>query len=974
VLQKYFCLRSKAIILAIFGFALLVGTGIVAMQWLRSKVDNYIIDIEPTLSSQFGQIITISKTHVDWHWLELTVEMDDFLLQDRATTIPLFKAAKVMATVNLWRTALNKALKLSYLDFIDPQMVVQQDENNEYNVIGLSGEFVPGKIPIDLVLNMLSSNLELGIINGRFTLQVEPNIHLPTLNVSLIAKFSGDSSQWKIAANKVTVSMPDALLNMDIKAHYEPKALHKLALQAKLHTTPVATLYAYLPLLYSLPPELESWFSMAFANNGGTIEHANLTFKDDKVAAEITCTDVDLQYAKNWPGLANLTGTVTVADNVVSITTTGGSISGAEIDTATATITDIQGDNGTPLLTVNAKIATSLTRGLDFLLHSPLRDIGGSIQQLQPKGGMQLALGLDIPLDGKLETKVLGDLLVEHTTLNSDLDASEQINNFSGKFKFTETDFQAQDLKFMFQGNPGQGSGVLAQGGRAVNLDLDVVLASKYLANSWPLLKDFNLKGDTPAKITVIIPNRAAVAKEITIKTDLVGMEIDLPQPFFKPKMDKRPTTIISNDQGMVKNKTLLVDIAGLLQAKLLLKQNKISSGRVVLGKKSATEIPGQDAIYIQGNLPQLNLNAWHGFLDNHVPALSKQDLTVELLVDELELFGSKFLNTWLTFNSKRQAITLAGDDINGDIMLASNHLPIDIKLHKLYLHPKASSTGVKSTTQLPMVTFSCNDVVYNDNNIGHVSFNLLPQEYGYDINNLAVENRNFKFHGNGSTHTLVNSHSHLSGNISSKNIGKLFQDWKLGDSISNGSGSIDFLLAWEDKLENFSLDKSSGNVQVNIKNGQLLGINPGLGRIVGLLSFESIQRRMQLNFSDVLKKGFAFDTLVTTLKLNHGVLNTVDELIIEGPSARISLAGQAWIATKAVDLHMNVMSKASATLPLAAAIAVGNPAVGVAVWFVEHVSGKSNSKNTEHISYKYKVTGTWDQPKIDEERSSRSR
>lgn len=172
--------------------------------------------------------------------------------------------------------------------------------------------------------------------------------------------------------------------------------------------------------------------------------------------------------------------------------------------------------------------------------------------------------------------------------------------------------------------------------------------------------------------------------------------------------------------------------------------------------------------------------------------------------------------------------------------------------------------------------------------------------------------------------------------NAYAKNLGKGLADWGYGNSIAKGQGEVNFSLAWDGDPTQFELTKLGGAGHIDMRNGVLTDVNPGLGRVVGLLNIDSIKRRLQLDFSDVLNKGFTFDKLTADLKLQPGNLNT-ENVSINSPSARIELAGNANLKTHGVDFVMHVRPKTGASLPVAAAIAAGNPAIGAALWLFDH-------------------------------------
>jgi uncharacterized protein YhdP len=72
---------------------------------------------------------------------------------------------------------------------------------------------------------------------------------------------------------------------------------------------------------------------------------------------------------------------------------------------------------------------------------------------------------------------------------------------------------------------------------------------------------------------------------------------------------------------------------------------------------------------------------------------------------------------------------------------------------------------------------------------------------------------------------------------------------------------------------------------------GQFVKLEPGVGRLLGILSLQSLPRRITLDFRDVFSEGFAFDAIGGQFAVARGVMATSD-LQIQGPSAKVLMSG----------------------------------------------------------------------------------
>jgi uncharacterized protein YhdP len=381
---------------------------------------------------------------------------------------------------------------------------------------------------------------------------------------------------------------------------------------------------------------------------------------------------------------------------------------------------------------------------------------------------------------------------------------------------------------------------------------------------------------------------------------------------------------------------------------------------------QNKTEAKEQNALSIKGSLPECDLYTWLQIAAKN-RELTNLPINLDLLIDKLNIFDNQFHAVSLRYNSQDNKIYLNSDKIAGVVKLSNNESPVKLDFDKIIID---GVEQIKSKSQeltpdnLPTVEFKCENMILKGNTVGWIKFNLIPKPYGYDIKDVSIENENFDLQGNGQWNMLDKQTTHFIGNITGRNIGNLFEDWGLGRSIKRGSGNIAFTFNWNGSPIDFKFADTVGDVNLDIVSGHIRGVNPGFGRVIGLLSLDNIQRRLKLDFSDFVGKGFAFDKLQTVFNINHGTLHT-EGIFIDGPSAYIALTGDAYIKTKQINFKMGVVPKMGSSLPLAAAITAG-PVIGAAFLILGKAAGhKEDFKKIPR--YGYNVTGTWENPEIHE-------
>ena len=135
-------------------------------------------------------------------------------------------------------------------------------------------------------------------------------------------------------------------------------------------------------------------------------------------------------------------------------------------------------------------------------------------------------------------------------------------------------------------------------------------------------------------------------------------------------------------------------------------------------------------------------------------------------------------------------------------------------------------------------------------------------------------------------------------------------------------------------------------------------------GKLLSILSLQTIPRRLQLDFSDLSKDGYSFDLFKGNFVINNGVMKT-DDSYIDGPVAYATMKGDLNLDKKLYNLDLNVSPHITASLPIVVAIAGGpiaGPIAGIATW----VASKIINKGVEKISgYTYKISGPWLEPVV---------
>jgi uncharacterized protein YhdP len=151
-----------------------------------------------------------------------------------------------------------------------------------------------------------------------------------------------------------------------------------------------------------------------------------------------------------------------------------------------------------------------------------------------------------------------------------------------------------------------------------------------------------------------------------------------------------------------------------------------------------------------------------------------------------------------------------------------------------------------------------------------------------------------------------------------------------------------------------------NGQFNVNMERGQFLKTEPGVARLLGVLSLQSLPRRLMLDFSDLFSEGFLFDFVRGDVTIQQGIAST-NNLQMKGVSAAVLMEGKADIKNETQDLKVVIVPELNAGTASLVYSAI-NPLVGLTTFLAQYVLRKPLIKsNTEE----FHVQGTWKEPKV---------
>ena len=198
--------------------------------------------------------------------------------------------------------------------------------------------------------------------------------------------------------------------------------------------------------------------------------------------------------------------------------------------------------------------------------------------------------------------------------------------------------------------------------------------------------------------------------------------------------------------------------------------------------------------------------------------------------------------------------------------------------------------------------------------------------------------------------------------NFASEDFGAFLDGFGFGGQLARGKGQARLQAAWPGSPMGLKLAAIDGTLHFDARDGQLTEVEPGAGRVLGLLSIARLPQRLTLDFRDFFSKGFAFNTMKGDIALGGGQARS-DNLRIDGPAMEIRIRGSADMRNETYDQTVDVFPKAGNLLTAVGAIAGGpvGAAIGAAANMVlKKPLGRSRPRPTTSAARGNSPGSTW--------------
>jgi uncharacterized protein (TIGR02099 family) len=710
---------------------------------------------------------------------------------------------------------------------------------------------------------------------------------------------------------------------------------------------------------------------------------------------------ITLDYDPHWIPLTRLKGNVEFHNAGLTARTASGEVHGLQMSQGQVDIADFKSVE----LDIHAKGSGDLGAALDYLQRSSVGPaLGDRFMALEGKGATDFEARLRLPIKQMEDRKI--DVMAR--LVNAEVaqrGLSQKITALNGPLQVLDRALVSPGLQGRFLGGPVSiamtaEAGVAAQAtttvltanGRALVGPLKEFLSVPDFvrlngAAAWQLRARFvspPVRKVGAGQLASNVPSAAAMTQLYVIDSDLAGLGIALPDPVQKLASSTRPLHVeVELDGGPA------LTIRGSLGELRTVARLKRSGGTWALDRAGvradgvAASIPGHEGVRIEGDLDNFVLDDWLALKGPGAGSgvaggrrLSDYLKAANVRIGNFGLFGYG----WSDVRGLMQAtpagwqIDVAGPDATGKLLVPyelGGTAPMTLEMERLVLVSKGGGAGGQSTTdprQVPPIQARVNEFELGGRKLGSIRAQLDRAPRGLTFTNVTAQSATFSAEAKGSwlandgpTSAARGIATDVDLTLTSTDVQTTLKALGYGDIIAGNRGLLQAKLSWPGGPDSQALGRASGAVHLEIDDGQVLDLQPGAGRMLGLLSVAALPRRLSLDFSDLTDKGLAFDSVRGDFALRQGDAYT-DNLKLTGPAADIGIAGRTGLGTRDYDQTAVVSGNFGATLPVAGALA-GGPVVGAAMLLFSQVFKEPLKGMTRGY---YRITGNWDEPQVE--------
>lgn len=386
--------------------------------------------------------------------------------------------------------------------------------------------------------------------------------------------------------------------------------------------------------------------------------------------------------------------------------------------------------------------------------------------------------------------------------------------------------------------------------------------------------------------------------------------------------------------------------------------------GELQFGTPQPVDLPSK-GLRVSGQAATLDLAGWAGWVYASADPAGEDSVLTDV---DIRIGGAEPDRLRLDRSDGPWVLSVDGPSAKGSVRFespAQGPAAIVAQFDKLHLPEPGDGVGDLSITPrlVPTLHLWAGDLRIGAAQLGEARLEAFAVDGGLRVDLLEARSPDLEIHAKGEwTDAPGGAASQFKIRMTSENLGRMLTGLGFAGVIDGGQTLAEIDARWQGAPYAFSLDRVNGSIDVSVGHGRFLDVDPGAGRIFGLLSLRELPRRLTLDFRDLFQSGMSFDRIEGRFELSDGNAWT-DNLTVRSPAADILIIGRTGLASRDYDQQVMVAPHMSGMLPVIGGLAAGP--VGAAAGFLAQgvVQGGGDIEKSSRVHYS--IAGSWERPVV---------
>ena len=803
------------------------------------------------------------------------------------------------------------------------------------------------------------------------------------------------SHGWRVSLERGVLQHPHGVFSargvLDDVSHDSPGTLQG---DASFSVHDATFWLPYLPEK-RIKPKLNAWLQhdvtrVEQASGRVHIQGPLQAFPFDEDTGEFLVTGsfngVDLRFNPSWPLTHDISATLHLDKRTLAADVSHANFQGIPMEHASLRVTQL--GLGREILSVRGEALAPCEDILTYIAASPLHGRLAKLDSLNIKRPATLNLALDFPFyPGPDTLKLQGRMDFQGNDLFvKDVSQTVGLHHLSGALPFDERGVLESHLSAQLFDEP-MHLNVRTDHGDEPHLAIDmnghVSVDGLKKTLSIPALA--LMQGRVAIKTQVVITDEPDDLDRFSLSSSLEGLDIALPAPFGKKRDEIAPLSVATYF-NLNRGARLVIDYDKRLRTDVWFdgktRPFRLARGEVVLGGKQAV-LSKQSGVVLRGEFERINWTSWQEALSKLPERLGSTGSTdwldhfrlMDFHIQEADILSQHYKNMHLDARRAPDAVwsvKMKTDSASADLNYQPKQARLTGYLSRWVVASETSDANNQTNmawkpNKIPNINLTIASLQVGDVDAGKLSLKgtrLENDAWRLDAGELHTQSYDLMF--SGGWKEAPKPQTLLDARLKIRDLANALNHWDISPVVLAKHGDIQFSGRWNGAPKDFSLKAITGNMHLIFKDGRITHLSPetekkmDLGKLLSILSLQTIPRRLKLDFSDLSQPGYSFDKFEGNFVLAHGIMETEDSAI-DGPVARATMKGSLNVDKRLYDISLHISPHIAASLPVVATIA-GGPVAGIATW----VASKLINQGMEKISgYTYDVSGPWLEPVV---------